>query len=471
MPEIRKSSNDSLSFLERFLKIFSDIRAGEGQAGILLMVNIFLVLASYYFIKPVREGWLSVSDIGGLSKMEIKAYSSLGQSLILLIVMPVYGYLTSFLSRFVLMLSTTVFLSLNMVVFWFLQPDFLSFTVPHIGIIFYLWVGMFGVTVVAQFWAFAADLYTDEKGKRLFPLIAIGASAGASAGSWMTGKIIKTGFFETYDLILVAIIPLGLAMLLTWMTERRGSGQRPGQKGLVEAAAPPAAYDRRSSFKVILSSRYLLALALLALLINWVNTNGENILYGMVQEVLRGEYLNQGITDPTEVNRFIKQGTTAFYGDLYFWVNLTGLILQAFVVSRLLKYGGIVTILLLTPMVSMLSYGLMAAFPVLGLIRIMKIAENSSNYSVNNTARHVLWLPVPSTVLYKAKTTIDTVFVRLGDGFAALTVMLGTQIFAMGMKDFLLFNAMLACIWILVVLYVFKENKKHSRLSQEQQHD
>jgi len=116
------------------------------------------------------------------------------------------------LSRRRLIAVVTLFFCGNMLIFWFLRPNFLFKHLPYAGIAFYLWVGIFSVTVVAQFWAFAADLYTDERGKRLFPLIAIGASAGASCGSWLTERLLKLGFAEPSDLILAAILPLMAAL-------------------------------------------------------------------------------------------------------------------------------------------------------------------------------------------------------------------------------------------------------------------
>lgn len=448
-----------LTPLERFLRLFSDIRAGEGPAGLLLLVNIFLVLAAYYLIKPVREGWLALSDIRGLSKLEIKAYSSFGQSLVLLGVVPVYGILTSRLNRRTLVTVTTVFFISNMLLFWLLQPGKLAWQLPHVEVIFYLWVGIFSVTVVAQFWAFAADLYTVEMGKRLFPLIAIGASAGASAGAWFTEKLVKASVVETYDLILLAIVPLFLALGLTWWAERLALKGIPPDEA-AKADLPPASGDRRNPFEVIFSDRYLLAIAILSLLINWVNTNGENILYGAVQYALQLEYVALDIIDPALIARFVKDGTTAFYGNLYFWVNLCGLLMQALLVSRLLKYGGVLAILFMTPFVSLFSYGFMVLFPVLSVIRFMKIAENSSNYSVNNTARHVIWLPVSPSLLYKAKAAVDTIFMRIGDGLAALTVMVGIHFFSLPVKSFLVFNTMLVLVWIAVAFFVYRENRK-----------
>jgi AAA family ATP:ADP antiporter len=80
--------------LERGLRVFTDIRAGEGPTAIVLFANVFLILCAYYFIKPLRESWIAVSDVAGLSKMEVKAYSSFGQSLLLAGVVSVYGRLS-----------------------------------------------------------------------------------------------------------------------------------------------------------------------------------------------------------------------------------------------------------------------------------------------------------------------------------------------------------------------------------------
>jgi len=431
----------------------------------LLLFNIFLVLVAYYLIKPVREGWLSISAIGDLSKIEVKAYSSFAQSIALLGLVPCYAYLASRLSRKALITGVTLFFSANLVVFWLLQPGLIADHVPYAGVAFYLWVGIFSVTVVAQFWSFAADLYTDEGGKRLLPLIAVGASAGAVFGSWFTGRFIKHSIRETFDLILVSILPLLLALVLTWFVDRRvpAATETTFRSGLGRG---PAAPDRTAgAFQLIFTHKYLFAVACLGLLINWVNANGENILYGAVQESLRNEYLKAGLTDPSTIARFVKDGTTAFYGDLYFWVNLCGLLAQAFLVSRLLRFGGFALIIFLTPLVSLLSYSLMAVFPMLLVIRLMKIAENASNYSANNTARHVIWLPLPPTMIYKAKTAVDTLFVRMGDGMAALSVLAIAQIFQLPLKRFILFNVSLVLLWGMAASIIVRENRRLVRVT------
>jgi len=453
------SASKAPSIPERMLRIFSEVRPGEGSTGLILLLNIFLVLAAYYMVKPVREGWLSITVVKGLSKMEVKAYSSFAQSIILLFVIPLYARLANRMSRRGLITAVTLFLQANLVIFWLLQPGLLAHRIPYAGIVFYLWVGMFGVIAVMQFWAFAADLYTDEQGKRLFPLIAVGATAGAVFGSWLTERVIKAGTRETFDLILFAIVPLSVALVLTWAADRRGADVLAGPNP-TEKKKPPAALDRTGAFRLVFRTRYLLAIAFLSLLFSWVNSNGENVLYRVVQDTVEAECHDTGITDAAAVARFVKDKTTAFYGNLYLWVNITALLIQALFVSRFLKHGGVVTILLMTPLVSFLSYFLMALMPALLVIRVMKIAENATNYSVNNTARHVLWLPLTPSMIYKGKAATDTLFVRLGDGFAALTVMVGIQFFLLPIKAFLLFNVFLTLVWVVMAARVAQQNRK-----------
>ncbi len=90
-----------LTKTERLLQIFTEVRPGEGSTALLMFVNVFLILCAYYFLKPLREGWIAVSDISGLSKMEVKAYSSFAQSLLLLII-GWYGRLAGRWSRITL---------------------------------------------------------------------------------------------------------------------------------------------------------------------------------------------------------------------------------------------------------------------------------------------------------------------------------------------------------------------------------
>ncbi len=448
------------SKLERFLRIFTDVDAGEGTTALLMFANVFLILCAYYFIKPLREGWIAVSDIRGLSKMEVKAYSSFGQSLVFVPVVWFFGRLSTRYRRGDLITRSTIFCMSNMAIFWAIQPGLFIENLPYSGVVFYLWVGMFGVFVVAQFWAFAADVYIEERGNRLFPLIAVGATSGAACGSWITGIMLKSELFGTQWLLILAMIPLAASIVLSRMVDRRMAAPA------AEAATNPEpeySDSGRNAISIVLTSRFLLATAVITLLLSWVNTNGENLLFRVVQEFLKGQAVKGGITDSTALLAFTRDGTTSFYGDFFFWVNITAVVLQAFVASRLLKYGGFGLILLTMPVVALVSYTAMAFVPILVIVKVMKIAENATDYSINNTARNVLWLPVSPEMTYKGKPTIDSLFVRIGDGIAALTVLVGVQFLALSTQAFFVLNVVLVCIWIAFAFVVIREHRRLSK--------
>ncbi len=449
------------SVSERILGLFTEVRAGEGTTALLMFANVFLILCAYYFVKPLREGWIAISDISGLSKMEVKAYSSFAQSLLLLFVVGWYGRLAGRWDRGTLITRATVFCMANMVMFWVLQPGYFFEALPVSGIVFYVWVGMFGVFVVAQFWTFCADVYTEERGKRMLPMIAIGATSGAAAGSWIVSQLVDSGLVDTRALLLVATVPLFVSIVLTKMVDSREASAVSPAAG--EAQQEQGAGLLLSGARLVLLSRFLLAAAAVTLLTNWVNTNGENLLFGVIQETLADQAVEVGVTDPVAVLEFTRDGTTAFYGDFFFWVNIVALLLQAFVASRLLKYGGFATIALLLPVIALLSYTAMALLPILAMVKMMKISENATDYSINNTSRHVLWLPVSSEMKFRGKPAIDTLYARLGDGLAAVTVLVGIHVLATSIHSFLVFNVSLVIGWLACTLMMIREHRKASQ--------
>jgi AAA family ATP:ADP antiporter len=394
--------------------------------------------------------------------MEVKAYSSFGQSLLLVPVVWLYGRLSGRYRRSDLITRSTLFCVLNLAVFWAIQPGLFIEYLPYSGIIFYLWVGIFGVFVVAQFWAFAADIYTEERGNRLFPVIAVGATSGAACGSWITEFLVNSGLFGTQYLLIVTMIPLIASIFLSRMVDGRSYEQTVGTKAV---PGPDIEDSGRSAISIVFTSRFLLATALITLILSWVNTNGENLLFRVVQEALNEQASAGGVSNTNELMAFTRDGTTAFYGDFYFWVNVVALILQAFVASRLLKFGGFGVILLTMPVVALISYTAMAFIPILAVVKAMKIAENSTDYSINNTARNVLWLPVSAELKYKGKPTIDSLFVRMGDGIAALTVLVGVQLLALSTQSFFVLNVALVLIWILLAFVVIREHRHYSELN------
>jgi len=184
-----------------------------------------------------------------------------------------------------------------------------------------------------------------------------------------------------------------------------------------------------------------------------------------VQEVLERDVATQGLAEGSQAAlEYTLKGTTLFYGNFYFWVNGAALLLQAFVASRLLKYGGFGAILLLLPVISLVSYTTMWLFPVLAVVKFMKVAENAADYSINNTARHVLWLPVPPGITYRGKPAIDTLWVRMGDGLAAATALVGVQALDLATDSYFAFNSVLVLVWLVLSFDVIR---RHRRLAEE----
>ena len=136
------------STLDRFLRLFADVREGEGTSAVLLMINIFLILTSYLMLKVVREPLILAG--GGA---EVKSYSAAGQAVLLLVLVPIYGSLASRFPRKRLINIVTLAFALCLPAFYVLARLGVA-----LGVVFFLWVGIFNMMIVAQFWSFANDV-------------------------------------------------------------------------------------------------------------------------------------------------------------------------------------------------------------------------------------------------------------------------------------------------------------------------
>lgn len=194
---------------------------------------------------------------------------------------------------------------------------------------------------------------------------------------------------------------------------------------------------------LVLSNRYLLLIAALMLLVNVVNTTGEYILSKTVVDVYAA---GEGAGTQVDEERVIGE----FYGNYFTIVNLLSALIQAFLVSRAIQFLGVRGALLVVPFVSLLGYLAMAFLPVLGLIRGAKIAENSLDYSLQNTTRNALYLPTSREAKYKAKQANDTFFVRLGDLASAGLVFTGTTWLAFTRREFALVAVALVLVWLTI---------------------
>lgn len=434
--------------LDKLLSIFATVRPGEGVTSLLLAVNVFLLLASYYLLKTIREPLIL-----GEGGAEIKSYAAAGQAILLLGVVPAYGAFAASVNRIRLIGWVTLFFIVNLVIFYAFGT-----AGAHVGIVFFLWVGIFNVLVIAQFWSFANDLFTEDQGKRLFPIVGVGSTLGAWVGSKAASELfaIFDPAAAPYRLMLIAAAGLGACILLSNIINTRSA--RTADSRQAEKAAKPL--GKEGGFKLVFSNRYLLLIAFLILLLNVVNTTGEFILGKVVTEQTTEAVAAQQLA-PEQQEAEIKQRIGVFYGDFFSYVNLLTFLMQSFLVSRLFKWIGVRGALFILPCIALGSYSLILTVPILGIIRIAKILENSTDYSIMNTTRHALFLPTSREAKYKAKAAIDTFFWRVGDMLQAGIVFVGTSL-AFGTSQFALVNVCFVVIWLVIVVAIRREHKKIS---------
>lgn len=441
----------SARLVDRALRPLSKVRPGEGVGAALLLVSIFLLLTGYYVMKTAREGLILTSDTFGIRGDELKTYANGTMAVLMFGLLPLYGALAGRLRRITL-INLTYALTVGALLAFFL----FGAAGYQIGLPFFLWLSFTSLLLVAQFWSYANDLYVEEQGKRLFSIIAVGGSLGAMIGP----RIAKLTDSLTL-LPLAALVLLGCVVILN-VVERRGDhGQPP------HVAAAPIAGE--GGFELVLRDRYLLFIACLMLVVNLVNTTGEFILSNAVRDhalaaippTAHAELVGAAREAAIETDR--RELIKAFYGDFYSWVNAVAFVLQAFLVSRVIDKLGIRRALFVMPLIVFGAYAAIAAIGGLALIRAAKITENSADYSLHNTVRQSLFLPLSRAAKYKAKAAIDTFFVRVGDTLSAVLVGVWIHQFGFGRRLLALVNVALVGLWVLLCIGIVRRHRARER--------
>jgi AAA family ATP:ADP antiporter len=425
---------------ERLLSPIADVRRDELASALLLTLIMFLILAAYYMLKTARE--IFILGEGGA---EVKSYSSAGQALLLLVLVPLYGAFASRVSRMHLVQWVTLFFAGNLGLFliaigagW------------HVGVPYFLWLGIFNLMVIAQFWAFAADIYTQEQGKRIFPLLGVGSSLGAWVGSLRAGYIVES--IGTSRLLVAGAILLVICAGLARLVSRF----RPRPAGEAAAAADEKPLGREGGFSLILSDRYLMAIAAMTMVLNIVNTSGEYLFGRYVVEAANAAH---GTGPEAAAAREAMIG--GIYSRLFSTVNLLGFLLQMFVVSRVFKFLGVGKALFIHPIVALTGYLLMLRAPSISFMAYLKVADNSLDYSLGNTTKQALWLPTSREAKYKAKQAVDSFFVRAGDVVQAGIVFAGERL-AFAVPAFAGINVVLAAAWLGIVVLLNQQLRRKS---------
>jgi AAA family ATP:ADP antiporter len=439
MPSSTIIAEERPSILDWLLRPFSRVRPGEGIVAALMLACVFLILTSYYLLKTAREGMILSGSLFGLRGEELKSYAGGAMAVLLVAILPLYDAIAARVRRIRLVNISYALVIACLLVFFALAEAGVA-----IGLAFFVWIGIVNLFLVAQFWSYANDVYTEEQGKRLFAIIAIGGSLGAIVGPQLAR------LSTTYPLLLWSAALFGAALALFNLVER------------VHARAPDAARTAEEpirgsgGFALLLRDRYVLVMAAMVLVAAVVKTTGEFVLSSaathhaaqLVPQTAHAELAGAAHDAAIQADR--REVIKAFYGSFFSWVNLASFLLQAFAVSRIIQKLGVRRALFVMPVIALGAYAAIALVGGVALIRGAKVAENGTEYSVQNTVRQALFLPTDRAVKYKAKAAIDTLVVRAGDTVSALVVWSGIHLAGLDARGIAATNVVLVALWIVL---------------------
>ncbi|MDQ6981820.1 MAG: Npt1/Npt2 family nucleotide transporter [Mariprofundus sp.] len=404
--------------------IWLDMNSLEGKATLRFAARLFLILLAYYLLKPVRE-----SLILEHGSAELRSYALAGQAALLLVMIPFYSSLIRKYRGDQLFQFVTVFLVFNLMIFYSMGSSG-----TEIGVPFFIWLGIFSVVQISQFWTMVSDYHCVEKGKKLTSYIAIGGSLGAMIGA----MIAKFLYLElgTYGLMLLACVMLLVTVVIPGsdhaLRKKHDNSDEESIKHLL------------GGLKRVMDMPYLRWIAASVVLLNLINSTGEYVLADFVTGEKSGSEIG------------------AFYATFYLYVNIATLVLQAFVVRPMYKVIGVGGALISLAVINLSMYLSVLAFPVLAWFAIVKMADNSIDYSVANTTKQILFLPLDQFSRYEGMLAINTFFTRFGDLIQGGVIFIVVALLALPTMVLIGINIALCLLWLYVTINVSRRFKQQT---------
>ena len=408
------------------LRTLSRVEPGELRATVFSFALVFVLMAAYYILRPVRDAMASDWSDAEVSLLwTINFFFSF-------VVVAAYGATASRVALKQLVPTVYGFFAATFVLFYLASQ-----TLEQVVLIdkaFYIWVSVFSLFPVSVFWSFMADLYSREQSRRLFGIITTGASLGA-----MAGPSIPLFFSEalgTYKLMLVAALVLLATLPIIFYLERikttrlgniahRGEIDRPGGASL--GGAPLA------GFRLFLHNRFLLGIGLFLFLYTGIGSFVYFELKNLMSDFSRAQR--------TELWAFMDLVTNTL-------TVLAGL----FVTSRLATRFGLGATLAVIPVVVMGGLLSVALVPILSIVVVLQIFRRGGNYAITRPAREMLFTSVDRQTRFKAKQVIDVVVYRGGDVFWGWAFTGLTQVVGLGVAGVAVVGAAVAAIWSILGL-------------------
>ncbi len=368
------------------------LEAGELKPLLLSGLYFFLLLLSYYLLRPMREAFGVARGADNLPWLMTATL------LAMLLVNPAFAALVSRLPRRRFIPAAYRFFEVNAVLF---ALALLLFPGGRIGLgyVFYVWLSVFNLFVVSVFWAFMADGFQEAQGKRLFGIIALGGTLGAIAGAWLAGALstgVRVGGMRLHLdppalILLSAVVLEGAVKCVQVLADCFGMGHAAG--GAREPGPGPLEGLRRLAV-----SPYLRMIAVYLLLFTVAST----LLYLTQGRIVAATFKDQA-------------SRTAAFARLDLWTNLLTLGVQLFFTGRLIRGAGIPAVLLVLPTLTLFGFAALALWPVFATLAVVQVARRGVHYAIDRPAREILYIPLDADDKYKAKPLIDTFVYRGGD--------------------------------------------------------
>ncbi len=405
-----------------------NVREEEVRALLWSFAYFFCLLCGYYILRPLRE---EMGIAGGVRNLP---WLFTGTFLVMLAAVPLFGAAVSRFPRRRLLPIVYRFFIANILVFYFLFEIGAARVV--LARAFFIWVSVFNLFVVSVFWSFMADLFGNERGKRLFGFIAAGGTAGALLGPAITTFLAVP--LGPLNLLLVSAAFLELAVqCIRRLVNMPGLG---GEKD--SAAEAPVGGDFLDGAARVFRSPYLMGICLYILFFTTTST----FVYFQQAHIVAGAF-----DDPAE--------RTQVFGLINLLVGLITLILQWFVTGRFMARFGVGIAAAFLPAVAALGFFSLAVSPLLPVLIAFQAIRRASNFAISRPAREVLFTVVSREEKYKAKNFIDTVVYRGGDA-ASGWAFAGLSGLGMGLPAIAAVSVPLAALWAGVALALGKRQEK-----------
>jgi AAA family ATP:ADP antiporter len=368
------------------LSTWMPVRRDEWRTVGLAFTYFYSLLAGYYVLRPVRDAMGIAAGIDQLPWLFSATFVSM------LVLTPVFGWLTARLPRRVFLPALYLFFGLNLLGFHGLVAGGIA---PRLTAnAFFVWVSVYNLFVVSVFWSFMVDLFTETQGQRLFGLIAAGGSAGALTGPLLTSLFVHA--LGTANLLLVSAAFLGVALVcLHGLLARApaGAGPAAAQENVIGGSI-------WGGFLAVTRSPYLLGVCAYLMLFSLL----FSILYFETVRLVAAAH-------PAQEDRI------ALFARIDLAVNLVTAVLQVGLTARILQWLGVAGTLATLPVLSIAGFVVLAVAPgpALPLVIGFQVVRRAAEYALAKPARDLLFAVLDRESKYKAKNFIDTVVFRGAD--------------------------------------------------------